>query len=191
MARTGEYLSAPYTSSFHVVEFLQTRGKWLYPDFGELDYAKGDYHEMFLGGGRTLIDGKKFTLLEELFFDQAVGPTAKGANYLWPWTRVDLRFTPRLTSQTVYFPYLPLSSSGRFQQEIERSKLEYVLNRSWKGGIGYGSYQEDGSAWQNREFVTATVATRAGEFEFWLQKIPGHGSHLQLRYTLALSNSKH
>lgn len=190
IARTGEYLEQPYTGTYHLFEFLQVRGKWIYPDLGEVDFSHGNYRELFIGGGRTLYDSKKITLMEELYFVQATGPAAKSARYLWPWTLVDIRFTPKLTSETVYFPYVPLNSSATMQHVIERAKIEYAFNNTWKLGGGYGGYKSGNDQWQNKPLITTTVSTRAGAFEFWLQKMPGHGAQVQVRYSLA-HTSKH
>ena len=183
IARTSQQLDSPYVRTYDYVELLQRRGRWICPDLGYIDFGRGDYREIFVGGGRSLHDSKRATLIEELYFVQASGPAAKGAKYLWPWTMLQLQFTPKLTSESVYFPYVPLNSSARIQHVLERSKLEYVLSEHWKVGAGYGGYKYGGSDWQHKPFLTATVSTRAGAFEFWLQRMPS-GAQVQLRYAL-------
>jgi len=79
IARTGFRADAPHASTYHFVEFLQSRGKWIYPDLGYIDFSHGNYREFFLGAGRTIWTGKSATLVEELYFDQAIGPAAKSA----------------------------------------------------------------------------------------------------------------
>jgi len=179
--RTGERLDSPHIGTYHFLEFLQARRKWIYPDIGYVDYATGSYRELFLGGGRTLYNGKPLTLIEELYFVQATGPAAGSARYIWPWTMLQVRFTPKLANETVYFLYVPLNDSARVQHVLERSKLEYSLNRRWKMGGGYGGYKFAETKWQNKPFVTATFSSRIGDFEAWLQKLPV-GAQVQVRY---------
>jgi hypothetical protein len=186
LARTGVSLDAPHVGTYHFLEFLQTRGNWIFPDVGYVDYAHDNYRELYLGGGRTLLNSKSISMVEELYFVQATGPAAKSARYLWPWTMLQVRFTPKLSSETVYFLYVPLSRSARVQQVLERSKIEYSFNRFLKSGLGYGGYKFGETEWQNKPFITSTFSTRAGEFEVWLQKLPA-GAQLQLRYQLVHS----
>lgn len=183
VARTGMRLDAPHAGTYHLLEVFQLRGKWVYPDMGYIDFATDNYHEVFVGAGRTLHDSKKLTVVEELYFDQAIGPAAKSAQYLWPWTLVDIRFTPKLTSEVVYFPYLPLNQSARIQHVLERAKVEYAINKMWKVGGGYAGYKYGDNRWQNKPLITTTVSTRAGAFEIWVQKMPG-GAQVQVRYIL-------
>jgi hypothetical protein len=187
MARTGESIETPHIGIIHYLEFFQIRKKWIYPDVGYVDFAHGNYREFFIGGGRTLIDNKIATWDQELLYVQATGPNAGSAGYLQPWSMLRVRFTPKLTSETVYFLYFPLNDSGRFHQVIERAKLEYALKKRWKVGAGYAGTKPVGGRWANKPFITTTVSTRAGAFEFWLQKIPA-GEQVQLRYALVLTS---
>ncbi len=95
----------------------------------------------------------------------------------------DVRFSSRLTGEVVYFPYIRLNRSAHFQHVLERAKVEYAPSKAWKLGAGYGAYQYGGQPWQNKPFVTTTLGTNVGSFEFWLQKMPG-GAQVQLRYQL-------
>jgi hypothetical protein len=183
LARTGEQIESPPSATYHFLELLQMRGRWVYPDVGYIDFARNDYREGFIGAGAMLLHNKRVTLIEELYFDQAFGSAAQSARYLQPWTMLQLRFTPKFTNETVYFPYLPLNSSGRIQQVLERSKFEYAVKKAWKAGMGYGGYRYGGLEWQNKPFLTTTLSSAAGDFEFWLQKLPG-GAEVQLRYQL-------
>lgn len=187
LARTGVNLKQPHTGTYRLIEFLQVRGKWVYPDVGCVDFATGKYRECFIGGGRTLYNGKKLTVTGELYFVQATGPTARSARYLWPNAVVDLRLTPKLTAQTSYVLYVPLNQSARVQQVLERVKVERTLGR-WKVGAGYGAYQYGTGLWQSKPFVTTTVSTKAGSFEIWIQKMPV-GSQLQVRYSFVHTNT--
>jgi hypothetical protein len=94
--------------TYRYLEFFQARGDWVLPDIGALDFYHDNYREFFIGAGRTLYNSKAVTWVEELYFAQATGSLARSARYLWPWTMVDVRFTSQLTSEVVYFPYVPL-----------------------------------------------------------------------------------
>lgn len=183
IARTGIRTDAPHVGTYHYLEFFQTRGEWVLPDVGALDFAHDSYRELFVGAGRTLYNGKQITWVGELYFAQAVGSASRSARYLWPWTLLDVRFTPALTGEVMYFPYVPLNGAAHFQHVLERAKVEYAPSKTWKFGAGYGAYQYTGLAWQHEPFVTTTFTTRVGEFEFWLQRMPG-GGQVQLRYQL-------
>jgi len=167
--------------TYRYLEFFQARGAWILPDLGAIDFHHSNYRELFVGAWRTLYNGTHVTWLEELYFAQATGSAAQSARYLWPWTLVAVRFTPRIAAEAVYFPYIPLNSSAHVQHVVERGKVEYAPTKTWKFGAGYGAYQFGGQPWQNRPFVTTTVRTGVGSFERWLQKMPG-GGQIQLRY---------
>jgi hypothetical protein len=183
LARTGERVNAPHIGIIHYLEFFQIRKKWIYPDIGYVDFAHDTYREFFIGGGRTLYDGKFVVWDQELLYLQATGPAARSASYLQPWSMVRVQFAPKLTSETVYFLYLPLNDTARFHQVIERAKLEYALKKRWKMGAGYAGTKPVGGRWLNKPFLTTTISTKAGAFEFWLQKIPG-GEQVEMRYAL-------
>ena len=189
MARTGVRTDAPHVGTYRYLEFFQARGDWVLPDFGALDFYHVTYREFFLGAGRTVYNSKTITWVEELYFAQATGSLAQSARYLWPWTMVDVRFMSQLTGEVVYFPYVPLNRSARFQHVLERAKVEYAPSKGWKLGAGYGAYQYRGQPWQSKPFVTTTFSTNVGSFEFWLQKMPG-GAQVQLRYQLVWHSEK-
>src|ERR1700680_4637713 len=94
-----------------------------------------------------------------------------------------VRFTPKFTNETVYFLYFPLNDSARFHQVIERVKFEYALNKRWKIGAGYVGIKPVGGQWENKPYLTTTISTRAGAFEFWLQNIPA-GQPVEIPYAL-------
>ena len=58
IARTGESFQSPHVGTYHLVEFFQLRGKWIYPDVGYIDFGTNNYHEVFVGGGRTTRNGR-------------------------------------------------------------------------------------------------------------------------------------
>ena len=173
LARTGESLTRPYIGEIHYLEFFQIRKKWIYPDIGYVDFAHGNYREFFIGGGRTFYDGKFATWDQELLYVQATGAAAASARYLQPWSMLRVRFTPKLTSETVYFGYFPLNDSAHIHHVIERAKVEYAVKKHWKVGAGYAGVKFDGVPWVNKPLLTTTISTKAGAFEFWLQKNPG------------------
>jgi hypothetical protein len=183
IARTGEQFQAPHVLTYHLLEFEQDRGRWIFPDFGAVDYGHGDYREVFLGAGVTDFHNKFATLTQELYFVQDTGGAAHSARYLWPWPVFDLRFNPRLTSRVVFYPCIPLNRAAKAEYDIDHAKMEYAVNQRFTVGGGYSSSKSKGSAWVNKPFFTTTVTTREGAFEFWLQRMPG-GGQLQVRYTL-------
>ena len=182
-ARAGESLDAPHVGTMHFLEFVQVRNRWIYPDIGYIDFAHANYREMFIGGGRTLISKRRVSWEQELLYDEAMGTAAHNARYLQPWSMLRLRFTPKFANETVYFLYLPLNHSARVQHVIERSKFEYDVKKHWKIGAGYGATKFASSPWRNKPLLTTTFLTKGGEFEFWLQRVPG-GAQVQLRYAL-------
>jgi hypothetical protein len=182
-ARTGQEVYAPYAGTIHYLEFLQIRNRWILPDIGYIDFAHNNYREWFLGGGRTLIENKYASFDQELLYVGTGGSAAGGAKYLQPWSMLRVRFTPKLTNETVYFNYLPLNNAGRFHQVIERAKFEYAVKHRWKVGAGYAGVQLAGAAWIHKPMLTTTLSTKAGAFELWLQKITG-GAGIELRYAL-------
>lgn len=181
LARTGESLSGPVIGSIHYLEFFQIRKKWIYPDIGYVDFAHNNYREFFIGGGRTLYDGKYASWDQELLYVQATGPAAASARYLQPWSMLRVRFTPKWSNETVYFGYFPLNDSAHIHHVIERAKFEYALKKPWKIGAGYAGVKFTGVPWVNKPMITTTISTRAGAFEFWLQRIPG-GEQVEVRY---------
>jgi hypothetical protein len=184
LVRTGQNLQAPFTGTYHLAELFQMRGKWIVPDMGYVDFAKDNYRELFAGGGWTFVNRKKVTLTGEGFFVQDTGPNAKGARYLWANPILNVHFTPKWTWQTGYLSYFPLNHSGTFQQVLERSKVEHPVASFMKLGAGYGMYETPRSPVQNKPFVTATFATRAGSLELWCEHMP-KGAQVQARYVFA------
>lgn len=183
LARIGERLDSPHVGTRHYLEFLQIRNRWIYPDIGYIDFAHGNYRELFIGGGRTLIRNQRISWDQVLLYDQAMGMAARSARYLQPLTMLRVRITPRFTNDTEYFLYIPINDSARVQHVLERSKFEYALKRRWMIGAGYAGVKFADLPWQNKPLVTTTFLTSAGEFEFWLQRVPG-GAQIQFRYEL-------
>ena len=70
---------------------------------------------------------------------------------------------------------------------VERAKIERAMGAHWLAGIGYASSVASGQSWKSKPLATVTRRTRAGNFEFWLQRIPG-GAQTQFRYLLVKRN---
>lgn len=161
----------------------ESRGGWIFPDVGYVDFGGDLYREFFAGAGRTLHRSPSLTLVGTLYYQQAAGPASGSARYLVPWVLMNCRPHARVQCEAVYFPYLPLSDRGQVQHVLERAKLEYSLTPQFKVGGGYAAFDTRGIDWQNRPFFTATVSPpRVGDIEVWVQHLPGRGAQMQIRY---------
>jgi hypothetical protein len=184
IARTGEQFQAPHVLTYRLAEYEQQRGRWTFPDLGVYGTSQGKDKLVFLGASADFHPGKGALFTQELYFTQDTGPGSHGARSLWVWPVLDLSFTPRLTAEVVAYPTVPLNRAAQAAFNVDRAKLEYALRRNWTAGPGYSSSICEGSAWKNEPFLTTTVSSSAGSFEFWIQRMPG-GGQLQLRYKLA------
>jgi len=170
--------------TYSLIEGFQQRGKAIYPDCGAITFNQpGLYREVFCGAGAMLLNSKHLTVIEEGYIDQATGPQSGGATYFQPWTFVGYRLTKKVGGETVYFPYIPLNKAARIQHVLERATMEYDLGKHFKAGGGYGAYKFGDGGWDNKPFLTTTVkAGKLGNFEFWLQRVPGNHAMAQIRY---------
>ena len=184
--RTGEQLQAPHVATYRLFEYAQQRGRWIVPDLGDYDFGQGGERLLFAGAGEEFRPGKHVDLTQIVYFSQAVGPGSRGARSIWVWPVLDLNFTPRLTAEAVVYPTIPLNAAAAAGFDVDRAKLEYALRRKLTVGAGYSGSICAGSAWKNKPFLTTTATTRAGSFEFWLQRLPG-GGQVQVRYGLVRS----
>lgn len=170
--------------TYHFVEILQQRGRWVVPDFYYVDFGSNKFRELGAGGGIEPYSSKRMRVLLEGFFDQALGPNAHAARYVVPWSLYRYSFTSRLNADIVYFTLLPLNEAGRIQHVIERSRLEYTFKRV-KFGPGYAGSKFGDRQWQHKPFLTFTVLGREmGDMEFWLQRVPGNHVQVQMRYRI-------
>jgi hypothetical protein len=185
LGREGQRLSTQSTATLHYLEGFQVRHRWVLPDVGYIDFGHSDYREVFMGGGYTLYDGKHISLVEEGLFVQASGSSANQARYVMPWTMIQYHLTEKLGGEAVYFPYIPLNESARKQHVLERAKLERKISNRWKAGAGLGGYKFGDQAWSNRPFITTTISTKWGDWEFWLQRLPENKPQFQIRYAIA------
>ena len=169
-------------NAYNLVEVFQGRGRWIFPDVGYIDFNDANkYREIFIGGGGILYKSKNAILIHEVYLDQATGPLAASALYFQPWTLFSFQISEKVSWETVYFPYFPLNKAGRVQHVLERSKVERDF-KHWKLGLGYSGYQFAYNDWDHKPFFTTTLKTRAGEFEFWFQRVPNNHGQLQMRY---------
>jgi hypothetical protein len=185
LAREGQRFQPQSTATLHYLETFQVRHRWVLPDVGYIDFGHSDYREAFMGGGYTLLDGKHISLVEEGLFVQASGSSANQERYLMPWTMIQYHLTEKLGGEAVYFPYIPVNNSGRKQHVLERAKLERKISNRWKAGAGLGGYKFADDSWSNRPFVTTTLTTRWGDWEFWVQRLPYNKPQVQIRYAIA------
>lgn len=178
-----------HAATFHFLETFQTRGRLVLPDLGYVDFGRSVYREVFGGGGWIVHSGKRLTWIQELYFDQALGPASRRSNYLQPWTLLAWSIPKSaITGEAVYFTYLPLGASGRIQYVLDRAKLEHGF-RALKLGAGYASYRFADAKWENKPFITSTFKLKSlGSLELWLQRIPPHGLQVQIRYARVFPN---
>jgi hypothetical protein len=184
LARWGERAESNPFSTYHFVEVFQERRKWIYPDIGYVDFGHNDYREFFVGGGATLYKDAHITAIQEVFYEQSLGPAGHGARWIVPWTELQYRITPRLGGEAVYFPYAPLNAAAKVEHIFDRAKLEYKIRRRWKIGAGYSGRIIEGTPWQNKPFFTTTLITKGGDLEFWVQRLPQNAVQVQVRYKL-------
>jgi hypothetical protein len=181
IARTGQQLQAPHVPTYHMVEFAQMRGRWIFPDVGYYDGGHSNDRQWFAGAGAELYHGEHVTFSQELYVTQEEGSAARNQRAMWVWPVLDLRFTPRLTSQAVVYPTVPLDRSAQWAFDVDRAKLEYAFRPHFQAGAGYNSCKSAGNPWVSRPFLTTTLTNRTGAWEFWLERMPG-GAQIQLRY---------
>ena len=175
-------------ATYRYAEVFQVRDRWIFPDVGYVDFGSSDYRELFAGAGRKLFVSKPLTIIEVLYFEQAIGPEGNGARWLLPWTLAAYEFHPRLRGEAVYFPYLPINQAGRIQHVVDHATLLYSFSPVFKAGVGYGAYQFGDDAWQNKLFAIATVTPKEakfGSFEFWLEMLPDDKLQVQFRYKIS------
>ena len=185
--RTGEQFLGPHVATYRLFEYSQQRGRWVLPDFGDYDFGQGGERYLFAGVGAEFRPAKRATLTQIVYFSQAVGPGSHGARSIWVWPVLDVDLTPRLTAEAVVYPTIPLNGASQAGFDVDRAKMEYAVRRKLSAGAGYSGSICAGSAWKNKPFLTSTVTTRAGSFEFWMQRMPG-GGQVQVRYQLVRSD---
>lgn len=182
--RSAEQLQSPHIVTYRLFEWAQLRGRWILPDIGYYDTGYGKDQIWFTGGGAYIVRKPRAEWYQELYVTQEAGPQSTNKRSMWIWPVVDLRPLPRLSLETVAYPTLPLNRAQRWGMDVDRTKAEWSATSHWIVGAGYSGGICSERTWQNKPFATLTRKTRLGDFEFWLQKIPG-GGQVQVRYTLA------
>lgn len=188
VARTGVRMQSHYEATYHLYEFSQQRGRWLWPDLGYYDSGKTNDQLWFAGAGGDIIRNNRVELLQIVYVEQEVGRDAHNQRAIWIWPVLDVQLTPRLSSETVVYPTIPIDRSQRWAFDVDRSKLEYQLRRNLKAGAGYSASVGAECDWFSKPFLTTTLTNRTGSWEFWIQRISG-GAQLQVRYTLTHTGS--
>jgi len=181
--RTGLRMQAPYASSYRLFEFSQQRGRWIYPDVGYYDIGHLRDQLWFAGVGADLYHSKRIDWTQVLYVEQEAGSAAHNQRALWVWPVLDLQITPRLSSETVVYPTIPLNRAQRWEFDVDRTKVEYLLRPRLLIGAGYSATVGAECDWKSKPFLTATTRNRSGSWEFWVQRIQD-GAQLQVRYTL-------
>jgi hypothetical protein len=181
--RTAEQLQTPHVITYRVFEWTQERGRWIVPDFGYFDTGYGREQIWFAGAGAKLVHSRHVDWEQELYISQEAGADSENKRSLWIWPVVDVRFPARFSAQVAAYPTLPLNRAQRWGYDVDRAKLERRLSSRWSFGVGYAGGICDSRTWQSKPFVTTTRRTRRGNFEVWLQSIPG-GSQAQVRYLM-------
>jgi hypothetical protein len=169
--------------TYHFAEVLQTRGRWIVPDVGYIDFNHAsEYREFFAGIGRIVAQGGRLTLWETAYVAKSGGTASGGALYLQPYTLAAYRLTEKITADAVYFPYIPLDREGHVQHVFQRAKIERDFAHV-KVGVGYGANKPAVGPWRHKPFATTTIKIgRGGSVELWLQRLPDHEATLQVRY---------
>lgn len=183
VVRTGEPLQSPHRLTYRLVEFSQQRGRWILPDLGAYDSSAGKDKLLFTGAGAEFRIGRRIDYTQIVYFAQDVGPGSHAARMLWVWPVLDVDLGRRWMAEGVAYPTIPLNRAAQTGFDIDRIKLERELTRRFSAGAGYSASLCTGKPWDNKPFVTTTVRSRAGSFEFWLERIDA-GAQVQVRYTL-------
>jgi len=181
--RTAVQVGNPHVLTYRVGEWEQDRGRWVPFDVGYYDTGYGQDQMWFAGGGVVPAAGPRFRWEQEIFVLQEAGPQSRNRRALWLWPVVDLQPQRRLSAQIAAYPTFPLDRAEHWSYDIDRAKLEWSATKHWRGGAGYSGGLCGGASWSSEPFLTVTRSTRAGNFEFWLQKTSG-GGQVQMRYAL-------
>ncbi|KAA6456460.1 hypothetical protein DYQ86_25335 [Acidobacteria bacterium AB60] len=181
--RSAEQLQGPHVVTYRVFEWSEERGKWIFPDFGYFDTGYGREQIWFAGAGAHLLRTPRINWEQDFYVSQEAGPESKNRRAFWIWPVVNVRFPAKLSAQVAAYPTLPLNRAQRWGYDVDRAKLERRLGAHWSAGVGYAGGICETRTWESKPFLTATHRTKLGNFEVWLQKIPG-GSQAQVRYVL-------
>jgi hypothetical protein len=159
------------------------RGRWLLPDVGYFDNGYGKDQIWFVAGGAEVLHRPRFDWTQEIYFTQDANTGADNKRSLWFWQVFDMRSGRKYSAQIVPYPTIPLNHAQQWGFDIDRAKVERTVGSQWLAGVGYSGGIDSSGSWQSRPFLTTTRKSRAGDFEFWLERMPG-GAQVQVRYTL-------
>jgi hypothetical protein len=186
--RGAEQLSSPHVVTYRLFEWSQMRGRWILPDFGYYDSGYAKDQIWFVGGGADIVRRKRFTWEQEIYLSQEAGPQAHNQRSIWLWPVLDFAVTRKIYAQAVAYPTIPINRSQKWGYDVDRVKIERTIGSRWRAGFGYAGGVCSGNSWRNEPFAAVTRTTRAGNFEFWLQKVPD-GTQAQFRYLLVRSEN--
>jgi hypothetical protein len=181
--RTAERLQGPHVVTYRLGEWEQIRGRWILPDIGYYDTGYGKDQIWFAGGGAYIVRRPRIEWYQEFYLSQEIGPQSQNRRAFWIWPVVDTQLRPHLSAEIAAYPTIPLDRAQRWGMDVDRAKIEMELTAHWVAGAGYSGGICSTRTWQNDPFVALTRKTHYGNFEFWMQRIPG-GSQLQMRYSL-------
>lgn len=184
--RSAEQLQAPHVITYRVLEWTETRGRWIFPDVGYYDTGYGKDQIWFTGAGLDVMHTPRFAWSQEIYFSEEAGPESTHKRALWIWPVFDTRLGTRLSGQVAAYPVIPLDAAQRWEVNVDRAKLEWSFHAHWLAGGGYSGGICSARTWQSNPFATVTRQTHVGNFEFWLQRIEG-GAQAQVRYVLVKS----
>lgn len=183
VVRTGVPVQPSHKLTYELIEFSQQRGRWVVPDIGVYGNRDDSAKLLFAGTGAEFRIGRKVDYTQIFYLSQAVGPGSRNARTFWIWPVLDIDITPRWMTEVVVYPTIPLNRSAEAGFDIDRAKLQYAFTRRFSAGAGYSASIYESCAWTNKPLATATVFSRSGTYEFWIERIP-EGAQVQLRYTL-------
>ncbi len=183
VVRTGQPLQAPHKLTYELVEFSQQRGRWVLPDIGIYSTREQAAKLLFAGAGEEFRIGSKVDFTQIFYISQAVGPGSHGARTFWIWPVLDANLTQRWMTEVVVYPTIPLNHAAEAGFDIDRAKLQYAFTQRFSAGAGYSASIYESSSWKNKPLLTATLTTRSGAYEFWVERI-SEGAQVQVRYTL-------
>lgn len=129
----------------------------------------------------TVYQDNRTSIVQEFYFDQAFSSGGWNGKYVQPSTTLRFQFGPQLSSETVYFVYLPVSKDAAVQQFLDRSKLEYMISKCLRLGLGYRGYKYGDESWRHNPFFVANLFKGSNGLELWFEE-PKEGTKLQFIY---------
>jgi len=181
--RTGEQLQGSHKLSYRLTEYSLQHGRWVLPDVGYYDVGELKDRIFFAGGGAEVIHNNRLVWTQILYVAEEAGSAAHHERTFWVWPVLDANLGNHVTAEVALYPTVPLNRAARWSFDVDRAKVEYRVAPHLKVGPGYNACVGADSSWTNKPFATATISNREGDWEFWLQRVPG-GAQVQLRFSL-------